>query len=274
MTLRRRTAIPDDLSEAGIRQYLHAQQFGHCLTVLASTDSTNRQLAHMAEAGAPEGTVLIAEMQTAGRGRMERAWFSPPGLNLYFSLLLRPAVDPALAITLPLLSGVVMARAIERAAPELKAQIKWPNDLWLDSKKVCGVLCEMGAAASGLRHVIVGIGLNVNLPRARLPKLLASTATSLRIAAGHTFNRSALMADILNLFDAAYRQWIKEGLAPFLPDIASRDALHGKQIAIEQHGGVLAGTADGIMPDGSLRLRLPDGTVQNILAGDAHLRSV
>jgi BirA family biotin operon repressor/biotin-[acetyl-CoA-carboxylase] ligase len=274
MTQHHPAAIPDDLSAAGIQGHLHAGPFGRSLTVAASTDSTNRQLAHMAEAGAPEGAVLVAETQTAGRGRMERTWFSPPGLNLYFSLLLRPSVDPALATTLPLLCGVVMARAVEQAAPELRAQIKWPNDLWLDSKKVCGVLCEMGAEAGGLRHVVVGIGLNVNLPRARLPKLLASTATSLRMAAGRTFDRAALMADILNLFDAAYQQWLKEGLAPFLPEIAARDVLRGKQIAIEQHGGVLAGTADGVMPDGSLRLVLPDGTVQNILAGDAHIRSV
>ena len=274
MTPHRPAAIPDDLSAARIQQHLHSRRFGHSLTMVASTDSTNRQLARMAEAGAPEGAVLIAETQTAGRGRMERTWFSPPGLNLYFSLLLRPAVDPALATTLPLLCGAVMARAVEQAAPELRARIKWPNDLWLDSKKVCGVLCEMGAEAGGLRHVVVGIGLNVNLPRARLPKLLVPTATSLRMATGRTFDRAALMVSILDLFDAAYQQWIREGLAPFLPEIAARDVLRGKQIAIEQHGGMLAGTADGIMPDGSLRLVLPDGTVQDILAGDAHLRSV
>lgn len=252
-----------------VQPHLDTQSLGRALRYLCATVSTNSDLAALAAAGAPEGMVVVAETQSGGRGRLARRWLSAPGRNLTFSMLLRPALEPQRVTTLPLLAGVALARAIEELEPGLGLQIKWPNDLLLGGLKLAGILCEMQAEADCVHHVIVGIGLNVNLRRSQLPGEVRRTATSLRLATGRDWPRAPLLARVLNGFERDYDCWRREGLAPFLGELAARDPLAGRRVVIEQGGRRLRGVAEGIQADGALRVRLSDGTLQAVVSGDA-----
>ncbi len=270
----RLVAVPNTPLETEVAPLLTTRQLGRALHFLARTDSTSRQLGLLAEQGAPEGTVVVADEQTEGRGRMARAWFSPPGVNLYLSLLLRPRVPPAAATTLPLLAGWGVAQALESVAPRLAPRIKWPNDIHVNGRKICGILCEMQAEADCVQHVIVGLGLNVNLAAADLPADIARVATSLRIASGAEVSRPALLAAILNTLEPAYRRWCDEGLAPFLDALRARDALAGRRVTLDQIGRHLSGRAAGIAADGALLLQTEDGPVVSVVSGDVHITGV
>ncbi|HOM58880.1 MAG TPA: biotin--[acetyl-CoA-carboxylase] ligase [Kiritimatiellia bacterium] len=266
----RLVAAPDRPSAAEVLPLLSTRWLGRDLRYLAETGSTNRDVAALAQAGAEQGVAVVADRQNAGRGRMTRVWFSPPDVNLYFSLLLRPPVEPGRAASLPLVVGLAVAEAIERLAPACVPKIKWPNDILGDGRKLCGVLCEMQAEADCVRHIIPGVGVNVNLTQAMLPAELRGRATSLRMIAGQTFSRAAVLAAILNALEPLYDQWCAEGLEPLLPRLAQRDALYGREIRLEQGGRMLAGRADGIQPDGALRLVTAQGAMP-VYSGEAHI---
>ena len=240
---------------------------------LPATDSTNRWLAEKADAGAPEGFVAVADTQTAGRGRLDRAWHSPPGLNLYASILLRPDVSLDRIASLSLLLGLAVRRAAKGLVPEIEPLIKWPNDIWLGSRKLGGILCEMRAEPDRVRHVIAGIGLNVNALEKDFPKDIRSTAVSLRLAAGRSFPRAAVLAAILNALEPVYRAWLVHGLNPFLDELNAADLLKGRAVVLSQGGALLSGKAAGIAPDGALLLAGRDGTAP-VYAGDVTLRSI
>jgi BirA family biotin operon repressor/biotin-[acetyl-CoA-carboxylase] ligase len=264
---------PDRPCAPEVVPLLTTRWLGRDLRYVAETGSTNRDVAALAQEGAGEGVAVVADRQCAGRGRMARPWFSPPGVNLYFSLLLRPDVEPGRAASLPLVAGLAVAEAVERLAPEMRPGIKWPNDILCDGKKLCGVLCEMQAEADRVRHVVPGLGVNVNLTRAMLPEELRGRATSLKIAAGRDFSRAAVLAAILNAFEPLIERWRADGLEPLLPALRRRDALFGREIELEQGGRRLAGRADGIFPDGALRLVTPQGVIP-VYSGEAHIEGV
>ena len=267
----RLTAPPDMPTAAAVGASLHTRVLGRALLFVPETESTNRLLRQRAAAGAAEGLTVVADRQTGGRGRMGRTWFSPAGVNLYVSILLRPAVGLECIPTLPLLIGAVTARVLERAAPGLVVDIKWPNDLHAGGRKLGGILCEMAAETDGVSHVVVGIGLNVNLRREDLPRALAARATSLARETGRSFSRAMLLAALLDALEADYATWCAQGLAPFLAQLAARDALRGKPVRIEQAGRTVTGLAHGIQADGTLALLQADGTRLAICSGDAHL---
>jgi BirA family biotin operon repressor/biotin-[acetyl-CoA-carboxylase] ligase len=263
--------VPDVPTEEAVSAQLRTQTLGRPLLFFREVDSTNRQLAMRAPDTA-EGMTLVADHQTAGRGRMGRAWFSPAGANVYLSVLLRPQVNLAQIATLPLVVGCVVARAVAKLAAEVPAKIKWPNDLHVNGRKLGGILCEMAAETDGVQHVVVGIGLNVNLRRSRLPTAIARSATSLAIETAHKFSRAEVVAEILNQLEPAYADWCVEGLEPFLPEIAALDLLKGRFTRVEQTGKqTVEGIADGINVDGTLRLRQPDGSHLAVCSGDAHV---
>jgi len=251
---------------------LTTQRIGRDLRHVAESVSTNRDIAALAQADVPEGVVVVADQQSAGRGRMTRVWFSPPGVNLYFSLLLRPKIEPGHAASLPLVAGLAVAEALEQTASACAPMIKWPNDILSGGRKLCGVLCEMQAETGRVHHITLGIGVNVNLTHAMLPVELRERATSLRMATGRDFSREAVLAAILNAFEPLYDCWRVEGLEPLLPRLAQRDALRGWEIEVDQAGIRLAGRADGILPDGALRLVTPHGAVP-VYSGEAHIGS-
>lgn len=247
---------------------------GRCLRLLGETASTNACLAEAAALGAPEGAVIHAESQTAGRGRQGRRWVSPRGKGLCLSALFRPQMEPAAAATFPLMAGCAIAEALQPWLGGEKAMLKWPNDVMACGRKLCGVLCEMKTRDDGkaIDHIVAGVGINVNLLPSDLDAATAPVATSLAIATGATFGREEILAAVLLSIEDAYFIWRREGLAPFLGRIAWRDALAGRVVRVDRGKGPAAeGVADGISPDGSLRLRLPGGGVERVFSGDAHV---
>lgn len=263
--------VPDMPTEEAVAAQLRTRILGHPLLFYREVDSTNRQLALRA-AAAKEGLVLTADHQSSGRGRMGRAWFSPGGINVHLSILLRPRVNLAQIATLPLVVGCAVARTVARLIPDVPVKLKWPNDVYVKDRKIGGILCEMEADTDRVQHVIVGIGLNVNLRRSRLPAGIARTATSLAIVAGRTFSRAEVVAELLNQLEPIYQLWCTEGLEPFLADIAALDLLKGRAIRVEQAGGrIVEGVAEGIGLDGTLQLRQTGGAHLAVSSGDAHV---
>ncbi len=261
---------PDTPCAAEVRPLLTTRRLGHDCRYVAETGSTNRDVAALAQSGAEEDVVIVAGQQNAGRGRMTRAWFSPPEVNLYFSLLLRPVVEPGRAASLPLVAGLAVAEALAALVPDVNPRIKWPNDILISDKKICGILCEMQAETDCVSHIIPGIGINVNLTRVMLPENLRDRATSLRIETGRIFSRAVVLAAILNRFEPLYERWCRSGFESLLPAVASRDALAGRTVSLEQGGRQVTGKAEGIQPDGALRLVTAQGLVP-VYSGEAHI---
>jgi len=226
------------------------------MVCLAVTDSTNRVAMEMAENYAPHGTVVFADAQTAGRGRMGRRWESPAGKNLYVSMLLRPPVPTVDATLLALVAGVALADAVE--AMGVPAALKWPNDLYCGGRKAAGILAEMASDPDGVRHVVIGVGLNVNVVEDDFPPDLRGTATSLRVCAGMAFRRVDVLARLLDAFGARYAEFIGGGFASLRDGWDRRDFLRGRRVLLRRRGGEGWGTADGLDTVGALRF-LPDG---------------
>ncbi|MGA8753412.1 biotin--[acetyl-CoA-carboxylase] ligase [Candidatus Deferrimicrobium sp.] len=234
---------------------------------LAVTDSTNRVAMEMAEDGAKHGTVVVADAQTAGRGRMGRPWVSPAGKNLYVSLLLRPPVPAVDATRLSLVAGVALADAVE--AVGVPASLKWPNDLYCGGRKAAGILAEMASDPDGVRHVVIGVGLNVNMEEADFPPDLRDKATSLRIRAGRTFRRVDVLARLLDAFGTRYAEFIGGGFASLRDGWDRRDFLRGRRVLLRRQGGEGWGAVDGLDTVGALRF-LPDGasTIESVYSGE------
>lgn len=249
---------------------LSAKRLGSELRYLKETSSTNRDVDAAAQTGAPEGLLVIADTQTAGRGRMTRAWFSPPGVNLYFSLLLRPDVELSLVPSLPLVVGLAVAEAISACTPALLPKIKWPNDIFINGKKVCGILCELQTRDERLDYVVAGIGVNVNVTEDQIPDELKARATSLLIENGGPVNREQLLTAILNRLEPLYDSWRAFGFKPLMQSINVLDLLRDKPVRIALAGTPLEGIASGIQSDGSLLLHTATGPVP-VYSGEAHI---
>ena len=266
------------LSLKTIRAHLKTRELGAALSVHGEVDSTNRTLADLARAGASHGTVVVAESQTAGRGRLGRPWVSPRGLNLYVSILLTAAHASRAITWIPLLAAVAVVRAITPATG-LSLTVKWPNDVLAPrdgkERKLAGILVDaIGHGQAGAKAVVVGIGLNVNMPAEAFPEDLRAAATSLLIEAGHPFERAPLLATLLGELERLYDRLCDHGADGIAADYAALCATLGKQVRVELvGGGRMDGTAEGLAPDGALRLRTGEGKILEIRAGDVvHLR--
>lgn len=262
--------MPLDASGLG-RSLVVPGGFWRSVTVIGETGSTNADLLAQAVGGAPEGAVLVANAQRAGRGRMGRSWVSPPGAALMFSVLLRPAgVSPAKRGWIPLLAGVAVASAVQ-SVTGLEARLKWPNDVLIGAAKLAGILAEQSADA-----IVTGIGVNVSTQRAELP---VETATSLAVAGAASRDRHELLRAILTGIERRYLAWSAPP-APGDPDLSGLRAEYrrlsatlGTEVRIEFPGGRAAhGTATDIDPDGRLVVRTASGPLA-VSAGDVvHLR--
>jgi BirA family biotin operon repressor/biotin-[acetyl-CoA-carboxylase] ligase len=227
--------------------------------------STNDLAAERARAGAPAGLVIAADAQTDGRGRLGRSWHSPPGDNLYLSLLLRPARPAAEVPPLTLLAGGAVARAVE--ALGVSPRLKWPNDVQLlddagGRRKLAGVLTEMASAGERVEHVVVGIGINVNATS--FPPELADRATSLRAALGRPVDRARLLAGVLNAFEPLYDEFVRRGPAVAVEAFSAYAALP-ERCRVDDR---LQGVALGVDPDGALRLRDDAGRIHRVISGE------
>jgi BirA family transcriptional regulator, biotin operon repressor / biotin---[acetyl-CoA-carboxylase] ligase len=249
---------------------LSAKRLGGELRFLKETLSTNREADIAAQAGAPEGLLIMADAQLAGRGRMARTWFSPPGVNLYLSLVLRPQVDLAAVPTLPLVVGLAVAEALTACAPNVLPKIKWPNDILVNGKKIAGILCELQTRLDKPDYVVVGVGINLNLQKEQLPEELRDRATSMLIESGEEQTREQMLTAFLNRLEPLYDNWCAFGFKPLLQSINALDALRGNTLRIELAGSPIEGIAEGIQPDGSLLLQTKTGPIP-VYSGEAHV---
>jgi BirA family biotin operon repressor/biotin-[acetyl-CoA-carboxylase] ligase len=249
-------------------ELLRTATLGRELRWVRETGSTSDDLRREAREGARAGLVLVADAQTRGRGRGDHVWRSLPGEDLTFSVLLRPSAPAHQVPELALVAGVAVARAVEHALPRAqrpgRVGLKWPNDVWLDGRKVAGVLVEAITRGGEVGGVVVGIGLNVG-SREFSPEL-AGRATSLALAEGST-DRAAVLACLLGELEALVGQWEHEGLASVLDELAARDALRGRTVEV---GGV-EGVAAGIDESGALVVEGPRGRVL-VMAGEVAWR--
>ncbi|GLI39214.1 biotin--[acetyl-CoA-carboxylase] ligase [Geobacter hydrogenophilus] len=263
----RLVSTPDILTPAELSVGLNVARIGTSLVFVGETDSTNTLAYRLAEDGAVEGTVVIADAQNRGRGRLGRQWESPAGVNLYCSIVLRPPIMPLHAPQLTFLSAVAVAEAIERSAG-LAPVIKWPNDVLVNGFKVAGMLNEMSAETERIDFLVLGIGVNINMQRDQFPADLRHPASSLAIEAGHEVSRLSFTRALLESLDVHYSQYRAEGYAPLRQAWLGRSAVMGRRVRVSGNQGDMAGTVEGIDEIGALLLRTADGTLERVLAGD------
>ena len=258
--------VPDILAPELLRRRLRGCLFGRRIFHFFRTDSTNRVALDLGHAGEPEGAVVLAEEQTAGRGRAGRTWHSERGAGIYMTLLLRPELSPALAPLLTLLAGLSARAAIE-AQTGLAPDLRWPNDLLLHGRKLGGILTEMHAEPGVVRFVIVGIGVNVN--QSKFPGDLATIATSLRAESGRLHSRLELLVRLLQQFESDYNRFLKHGANAILEQFAAVSSFaKGKRVRITNGKESFTGTTAGLTPEGLLRVQREDGQMATVISGD------
>lgn len=257
---------PDRLFGAEIREGLETKVIGRDVVYFAETDSTNLRAAALAEQGAGDGTVVVAEAQSAGKGRLGRRWSSPGGVNLYLSIILRPGIAPRHAPLLTFLSSLATARTIERETG-LRPTVKWPNDVLLNGCKVAGLLNEMNAETERVNYVILGIGVNLNMQAGQFPADLRYPATSLALALGRPVDRLRFCRRLLAEIDRLYADYPAEQEA-ILAGWRGYFDLLDRAVVVEEPSRRLTGIVTGIAADGALLLRLENGREERVLAGD------
>jgi BirA family biotin operon repressor/biotin-[acetyl-CoA-carboxylase] ligase len=243
------------------------------IVCLASTDSTMRVAGELAARGAAHGAAVIAEEQTAGRGRLGRAFHSPPGANLYVSILLRATPPGMLAPTLVLAAGVAVAETVASflGAPA-RVDLKWPNDVRIDRRKTSGILVELASEAARPIWAVLGIGVNLNVDPATFPAEFRERATSLAAGGGRPVDRVAFTQRLFGTLERVLDLHASQGFAGVRPRFEAWFRMGGQPVRVlEPAGGTLEGTVVGVDPDGALRLRLAGGREQRVLAGEVTL---
>lgn len=254
------------LEPADIQRALRTSRFGRSLAVFDAIASTNTEALERARDGAPEGHVVLADSQRQGRGRLKRQWVSPPGCNLYCSLIVRPALPVAQVPLLTLTAGLAAAETVATRVSE-GVRIKWPNDVLIQGRKAAGILTEMETEGGRVAFAVVGIGVNLNATEAQFPPALRRLATSIAAATGRAVDRAAFCAELLNRLEDRYDLLLRHGFAAIAPLWQDWDALAGRRIEVRDGGRAVTGTARGLAADGRLRLEAADGA-HDIVAGD------
>ena len=260
------TAVPDLLLPEMLQPLVRNTIFGEHIHHYYRAGSTNTIALDSANDGAPEGSVFLAEQQTAGRGRGSNQWHSAESTGIYCSVILRPALPPADVLVLSLATGLAVQSAVQEIDSRVLPDLKWPNDLLIQGKKFCGILTEMSAEATRVRHIVTGIGINVN--QRHFPGDLANTATSLQMTTGTEWSRVELCAALLKSLDREYRVLLQnpEAHAEILRRFEERSSsARGRHVLVEENGG-FEGVTEGLDPRGFLRVRTPDG-LRTVYAG-------
>jgi BirA family biotin operon repressor/biotin-[acetyl-CoA-carboxylase] ligase len=263
-------AEPVKLVVPVITEMTQGSMFGRSFRYYDEIESTNVEAKELAMSGAPEGTVVIAELQRAGRGRLGRRWTSPAGKGLLFSVILRPTLPMSRAHMLTIVAAVAAARGIETQT-DAAVRIKWPNDLFVGDRKAGGILLEVAGEQDVVEWVIVGIGINVNTEYAELPVDLRRTATSLKMATGDLVDRSELLARILLALETAYKEAQKHGFDRALSEFRQRDYLLKRSVSVQTREGSVIGEATGIDNQGALLVQLPHHHIRRFHSGDVTL---
>jgi BirA family biotin operon repressor/biotin-[acetyl-CoA-carboxylase] ligase len=263
-------SVPDLLLPEILRPLLRGTIFDEHLHHFYKIGSTNTAAMAAAAEGAPEGSVFLAEEQLAGRGRGANLWQSPRSTGIYCSVVVRPALPPSEVLVLSLAAGLAVRAAIQQVDAQVTADLKWPNDVLIGGKKVCGILTEMNAEATRVRYIVVGVGINVN--QATFPKELS--ATSLRLATGSEWSRVEVVAALLKSLDREYRQLLEDRDAreSILRRFAENSSwVEGKAVRIEENDSAFEGTTEGLDPRGFLQVRTAKG-MQTVLSGTVRER--
>lgn len=257
------------LSEKLITSHLTTKALGRQLKVFDEINSTNTAAKEMASAGAPNGTAVVADTQTTGRGRLGRTFSSPAGTGIYLSVILRPELELEATSMMTTAASVAVAEAVEKFTGT-DVQIKWVNDIYLGGKKICGILTEasLGLEMKSLDYAVIGIGVNVRSVREKFDSELIKTATSIEDETGLIIDRNALCAEILNRLEA-YTEDLRD--RSFLEDYRRRELLTGNDITAVIGGQPMTGKALGIDDNGNLIVEFPDGTVKHLGSGEANL---
>jgi BirA family biotin operon repressor/biotin-[acetyl-CoA-carboxylase] ligase len=263
-------SLPVDLQLSRLQPLLRTKFIGReMLVVLEAADSTNAYLLESASRGAPHGAVVAADYQTAGRGRQTRSWFSPPGAALLCSILLRPPVAPEQIAGLVLAAGLAVFQVVRSAVGDI-VRLKWPNDVLINGRKAAGILCQ--AVLGDQPAAVVGVGLNVNLSPGEFPIELRDTSTSLSQAAGRTFDRGSLLAELLFQLEMQYENWLNDRAAVYRA-WEQGAAIHGSPVRIVEAGETYDAVAERLDDEGRL-IVLVEGRTRVVACGDVHLQGV
>jgi BirA family biotin operon repressor/biotin-[acetyl-CoA-carboxylase] ligase len=250
---------------------LKTETIGKVIHYFDETGSTNTVLSRLAENGASEGTAVIADKQTSGKGRLGRKWFSPPGMNLYISVLFRPSIPAWESPLLTFLASVALVETIKKAGVK-NTSIQWPNDVLIDGKKAAGVLTEMEPRGDRVDYVVVGIGVNINMTRAEIKREMGETArfaTSLKESLDEDVDRAKFTADFLLELESWYQTFNRRGKTFIIREWTARWGGYNKRVKVStEDGKLIEGTATGINGEGHLLLKKDDGSVVNIITGD------
>ena len=265
---------PDLLLANEVKEGLHTQVIGKEIYYFPLTDSTNREAKVLAYRKVPDGTVAVADEQTGGKGRLNRNFYSPRGKGIWFSLVLRPRFVPSDAPKCTLMAAVAIAHAISRFG--LRAQIKWPNDIMHDRRKLVGILTELSAEMSRITYIVLGIGINVNIRRDEFPPELRDIATSLSEMAGEKVSRIELFRAVLEEFDRLYVDIISDpkcGFVRMLDEWREYNITLGRKVRVvtASTGEYFFGVARDIDADGALLVETTDG-IERVFAGDVSIR--
>lgn len=263
---------PDVLEESAIESRMQTRWVGKNVFYYEEIDSTNTQSKRLAEEDAPAGTLVVAERQTKGKGRRGRIWDSPAESAIYMSLLFRPQIQPDRASMLTLVSGLSVAQAI-RELYDADVQIKWPNDIVLNGKKLVGILTEMSAQMNYIEYLVVGIGINAN--QRDFPEELKDKATSLEQELGQKINRSVLIATCMKKIEENYEIFVKTQDLQALMDAYQKVLINqDQQVRVLEPGNEYTGIARGINAMGELLVEREDGTITEVYAGEVSVRGL
>ncbi len=252
-----------------LTERLKGRSFGGRVHFLKEVDSTNLRAAELARKGAGEGEVVVSEHQRKGRGRLGRSWQSPPGVNLYASFVLRPHIPPAVSPQITLTAGVAVAEALSTYVAE-GVTLKWPNDVQIGGRKVCGILAEMRLKGSEVDFVVVGIGINVNIRREAFDPSFRETSTSLREELGREMSRLDVAVRMFDCFERWYGIFLRDGFQPVRDRWLTYAGILGREIEVRSGDEVQAGRVIGIDGEGALLLETRGG-MRRVIAGDVIL---
>lgn len=260
--------VPDIPYPEEVKSGLKTKALGQDVHYFPSLDSTQNQAHLLAKEGAPEGTVVIADQQLGGKGRLGRVWHSPPGTGIWMSVLLRPKLELHRCPQLTLLAAVAIVEAVQEET-HLPVMIKWPNDILLGGKKICGILTELNAESDCINYLVIGIGINVNTPS--FPEEIGQIATSLMLEKQEQIARVRLIRNLLEKLEALYFQYLEDGFGPIKARWESHAISIGKRVLIRQMSGTMTGLALGIDDDGVLLVEKDDGSIEKVYSADIEI---
>ena len=265
-------STPENMSAEEIESRVQTGWIARSVEYLERIDSTNQYAKKRAEEKCPEGLLVVADEQTMGKGRSGRSWSTPPGTNIAMSLVLRPALAPERISMVTLVMGLAVARAC-RQLYGLEAGIKWPNDIVVNGRKLCGILTEMCCEILQVGYIVIGVGINANLTE--FPEEIRKTATSLELELGHPINRAELIAAVMEHFEEAYEAFIRcSDLSALQEEYNALLVNRDRAVRVLEPGHEYTGTAQGIDAAGNLLVRRDDGELTRVYAGEVSVRGI